>query len=293
MKNSKDNLYQELTDKIIAELEKGNIPWKKSWTRFGLAKNWSTKKAYKGINMFILNFLNDFDIPYFLTYKQALALGGHVSKGSKALRVYYYNVLFKDSDGKKISTKEAENRDDVTIIKYLKYYNVFNVKDIEGIEFDFREVEHRQNNEIEVCEDIYSNYPNRPILKHTEVSRAFYAPQSDSVHLPTRNSFDSSENYYCTLFHELIHSTGHISRLQRDGITNTSDFGSTSYSREELIAEIGASFLSNIAGIQDMELFQNSTAYIQGWLNQLKNDSKLIFKASAEAQKAVDYILLE
>jgi len=241
--------------------------------------------------MLLMNFFSPHSIPYYLTFKQAKELGGKVKKGSKAQQVIYYNMIFKDKNGNKISKEAAENREDVKVMKFLKYFNVFNVSDIEGIDFEFEELRLLPNERIERCEKLVQSYPTPPEYQEKDRAGAYYHPLEDYINMPPIEQHDSAEFYYSTFFHELIHSTGHAKRLAREEITTPNRFGSIPYSKEELVAELGASFLRTIAAIDSDPIFQNSSSYIQGWLSKLKDDKQLIFKASAEAQKAVDYII--
>ena len=290
-KSTSKDMYQVVTNRIIEQLEKGVAPWRKTWSSYGLAKNYASGKAYKGINMLLMNFFSPHSIPYYLTFNQAKELGGHVKKGAKAQQVIYFNVIFKDANGNKISRTEAEKKDKVKVMKFLKYYNVFNIEDIEGIDFEFDEIRLLPNEKIERCEQIVNGYSSAPKYVEEDKGRAFYSPSKDIVNMPPIEQHDSAEFYYSTFFHELVHSTGHAKRLAREEVVTPNSFGSIPYSREELVAELGASFLCNTAAIDNELVFQNSTSYINGWLAKLKNDNQLIFKASAEAQKAVDYIL--
>lgn len=290
-KTAAPDMYQVVTNRIIEQLEKGVLPWRKTWNSYGLAKNYVSGKAYKGINMFMMNFFSPHSIPYYLTFNQAKQLGGKVKKGSKAQRVIYYNMIFKDGDGKKLSKEAAQNRDDVKVMKFLKYYNVFNVEDIEGIDFEFSEMKLLPNERIERCEKLVKSYPSPPDYQEKNRGGAYYQPLEDYVNMPPIEQHESAEFYYSVYFHELVHSTGHGTRLGREEIITPNRFGSVPYSEEELIAELGAAFLRNIAAIDSDPVFQNSASYIEGWLSRLKDDKQLIFKASAEAQKAVDYII--
>jgi len=287
----KIDLYQLVTDRIIAHLEKGTPPWRCTWSKYGLARNYSSMHTYKGINALMLN-LSGHAIPYFLTMKQANDLGGKVKKGSKAERVIYYNIVCKDKDGNTITYEEAKERDfkEVKINKYMKYYSVFAVSDIEGIDFAFPDVALRENEAIECCEALLESIQDKPEFVLTDASRCFYSPTPDTINVPPIEQFDSSESYYNVLFHELVHSTGHRSRLGRPGITESDGFGKTKYSAEELIAEIGSSFLAGITGIDRASLMENNAAYIQGWLGVLKEDKRFIFRAAADAQKAVNFL---
>lgn len=294
-KKAAPDMYQVVTDRIIERLESGELSWRKTWSSYGLARNYQSKKAYKGINMLIMNFFVSHEIPYYLTYKQAQEMGGQVKNGAKAERVYYFNMIFKNGNDEKISSEEADRLQlagqSVKVIKFLKWYNVFNVADIDGIDFQFEEVKLQPHERIERCEQIIANYPNAPKYVETvKENGAGYAPELDCITMPSIERFDSAEDYYATRFHESIHSTGHPKRLNREGVAQFDKFGSERYSLEELIAELGASFLCALTQIDRELVMENAAAYIQGWLKKLKDDKNFIFKAAAEAQKAVDYI---
>jgi antirestriction protein ArdC len=215
--------------------------------------------------------------PYWLTYKQANERRGHVRKGEHGTKVVFW----------KIGTREVENADGETNEKtsvLLRYYTVFNVEQCDGIDAPDGE---RVVNPIEECERIVSQMPNPPAMEQD--ARAWYKPSTDTVGMPSRNAFNSAEEYYSTLFHELTHSTGHSSRIGRDGIEKLNTFGSESYSKEELIAEMGAAMLCGVAGIERMTL-SNSAAYLRSWIDVLKSDSRMVVSAASQAQKAADYI---
>ncbi|NRA50639.1 MAG: hypothetical protein HRU12_16015, partial [Phaeodactylibacter sp.] len=174
-----------------------------------------------------------------------------------------------------------------------KYFRVFNIEDTEEIDYDLPVPEELNDLEpIRRAEIILSNMPRPPTIREVFQKQACYAPVSDTVTLPLIGQFESAEEYHSTKFHELIHATGHWSRLNREGITAEEIvFGSATYSREELTAEIGAAFLCNKAGIETPDTFQNSAAYIQGWLECLKGDKNFIFVAARQARDAVDFIM--
>jgi len=290
-KKARPDMYQEVTNRIVNQLEKGVLPWRKTWSSYGLARNYVSGKTYKGINMLLMNFFSPHSIPYYLTFNQAKELGGKVKKGAKSLQVIYYNMIFKDGNGNKISREEADKMGkDATVMKFLKYYNVFNVDDVEGIDFTFEELQLLPNERIERCDKIVKGYPSPPSYVEKDKGRAYYHPTEDFVNMPPIEQHDSAAFYYTTFFHELVHSTGHANRLAREEVTNPIRFGSVPYSEEELVAELGASFLCHVAGIDNDALIENSASYIHGWLKKLKDDKQLIFKAAAAAQKAVDYI---
>lgn len=282
----KKDVYEIITSRIIEQLEQGKVPWKQTWTEGGLPQNLFSKNYYRGINMWLLMSLG-YSNNYFLTYKQMKALGGSLKKGEKPCLVVFWKWLKPKEEGKEESVNSAPKGKPI-----LRYYTVFNIEQCEGISEDkipVREVFQRNNTPIELCEQVVNDMPNRPVIKHKE-NRAFYSPFFDYVNMPKLKTFDSSESYYDTLFHELVHSTGHITRLNRKELTDMQSQGGDVYSLEELIAEIGACYLASHTGILNNG-FENNVAYIQAWLDKLKNDKKFIIYASAKAQKSVDYIL--
>lgn len=289
-----NDLYAKVNDRIISMLEKGVIPWRLPWTKYGLARNYATGHIYTGINMLLMNH-TEHSIPCFMTFKQVQDAGGRVKKGAKSEMVVFFNVLFKDKDNNTVSRESAyENgrmRKDVKPIRFIKYFNVFGVKDIEGIEFTFPEVELKDHQRIEQCEQVVNNMPNPPEFIEVDANRAFYNSVHDCFNLPALGQFETAEDYYSTLFHELSHATGHEKRLNRATITNTAESRNKEYAFEELIAEMSASYVCASVGIDFDPIIENSAAYLQSWLKVLREDKLFIFKAAAEAQKSADYIL--
>lgn len=282
-------LYEKVTDRIINMLEEGQIPWKKNWKgNGGMPRNLVSGNKYSGINTFLLAG-HGYDSPWFVTYKQAEKLGGNVKKGEKGhLVVFSTTGYFK----KETETVDGEEKQVKKWVGYsrpiMKFYYIFNVKQCEDL--DYPEAEERDNDPIESAQSIIDGYENGPEIEINKGDRAFYRPTEDKVVMPSRSLFNSSEDYYSVFFHELTHSTGAKSRLNRFEINEgLSMFGSESYSKEELVAELGSAFLCSEAGIkQDMT---NSAAYIQGWLKALKDDKTLIVSASSKASKAAKHIL--
>ena len=179
-------------------------------------------------------------------------------------------------------------------IPLIRYYSVFNVEQCDGISHARLEAEHDEPapfNPIESAERIVASYPKPPSISEDGRGSAYYRPATDSIRMPERETFDSEAHFYATLFHEMAHSTGHESRLSRAGITNPIRHASHEYSQEELVAEMGAAFLTAEAGIDAEVLMDNSAAYVASWLKALRNDKKLVVFAAAQAQKAVDHIL--
>jgi antirestriction protein ArdC len=285
------NIYQIVTDRILQSLKAGVIPWEKPWqsphfTGGPFPRNFLTGKPYRGINVILL-WSGPYASPFWLTFKQAQELKGTVRKGEKGTQIVFYKQLRSPKEDATASDEEKERAPFV-----LCYYTVFNVEQCDGLTLPQIE-QPAQANEVETdeaCEAIVTGWANRPALHLTSEHeyRAYYRPSTDSVHMPVRARFVDAPHFYSTLFHELIHSTGHESRLNRafgDG------FGDELYSKEELVAEMGSAFLCAIAGIANEHTDRNTTAYIQNWISQLEDDNRLIVHAAANAQKAVDSIL--
>ncbi|WP_339869744.1 zincin-like metallopeptidase domain-containing protein [uncultured Algoriphagus sp.] len=292
---SQSDIYQKFTDLIIEKLEQGIIPWKQPWHEMGLPANYLTKKPYKGINLWLLLSCGH-QYPYYLTFKQANGLGGKVKKGAKALPVCYWNFAFRDKKTGKVIPEDRIGEYDLKLVSksvFLKEFKVFPIEQIEGIDWEFPELQEKDPLPInEKCQKIYDNMLQAPGLVHTG-SSAYYRADLDQITMPEKKLFDSAEQYFGVLYHEISHSTGHSSRLNRIGVSEPQQFASAIYGTEELIAEMGAGYLNNLTGILDQSLLENSAAYIQHWLNELRNDKHLLIEAASKAQKAVDYILME
>src|SRR5713101_1355458 len=269
------SVYEIVTEQVIKQLESGVAPWRKPWRTLPPA-NLISKKPYRGINVFLLA-LAGYGSQYWLTYRQAQSLGGNVRKGEHGTKIVFW----------KFDTFETETADGETEERksaMLRYYTVFNLEQTEGLK---ALLALPPAFPIESAEAIVQGMPNPPALEQD--AQAAYIPSRDTVTMPSRAAFDSQAEYYSTLFHELTHSTGHDKRLARDGFDIPQKFGSESYSREELIAEMGSAMLCGIAGIEQATI-SNSAAYLNSWIMRLKVDSRLVVSAASAAQKAADYI---
>lgn len=278
------DIYQIINNKIIELLEQGAVPWRKPWNaQSNYPCNLISKKNYRGINVFLLA-CQHYSCPWWLSYKQVQEKGGHVIKGAKSTPVIFWKWLDK-------ADPETADCDDAQTgkIPLLRYYNVFNLEQTEGINIPEPEETHNELNSIAAAEEVIASMPLCPDIRHGG-NRAYYSPTLDYIQLPNQHTFDTIEEYYNTCFHELAHATGHSNRLGRKSILEPSYFGSHEYSKEELVAEMGAAFLSGHCCIENNTII-NSAAYIQGWLKSLKNDKTLLVLAAAQAQKAADYIL--
>ena len=273
--------YAVITDRIIKALESGTVPWRKPWRgRDSLPCNAVSKRQYHGINLLLLS-LAPFTDHRWLTLRQANQLGGQVRSGERSsIAVFWKQVeVDEEADGEKKRP-----------IPFLRYYRVFNAEQCEGLSLpvllDDWHVE--LNQRIDSAERLIGTMPNPPRILEGG-SAACYLPRVDTVRVPKIQDFESPESYYATMFHELGHSTGHESRLNRRGVTERAEFGSCDYSREELIAELTSAFLCAEIGIDNSTLDQ-AAGYIHGWLSALAGDVKAVVVAAGQAQRAADYI---
>lgn len=278
------SVYEIITNKIIESLEKGTVLWQKKW-KFSAYKNFISKKEYNGINRLLLNLSteeNNFSCPFWITFNQASQLKCQIKKGSKATQVIFWKVI----DTKKESDKEeVDEKNEKKFV--LRYYNVFNLEQTDLDKSKWENLaELNDLSTVSNAEELIKNYQDKPEINVTYTNRACYNFISDTINVPKINQYDKADNYYNTLFHEMIHSTGHSKRLNRDLKGYNED--NESYSFEELVAELGSSYLCNDCNLTPD--FDNTVSYISGWLNALKKDSRMIIFASAKAEKACNYI---
>ncbi len=272
-------IYDRITERIVALLEKGTVPWNKPWnTKTGWPRNLVSKKPYRGINVFLLGEAS-YESPYWLTFRQAWQLGGCIRRGEKSCTILFWQqkTLMDEESG------EERN------IPLLRLYNVFNVSQCDGLKDMPTSSETTEPVAVTKPAEIVEKMPKPPKIKHG-MTKSFYSPKDDCVSLPLQKRFGREEEYYSTLFHELVHATGHQTRLGRPTLTEKAGFGSDPYCKEELIAEMGAAFLCGHAEIVERTI-DNSAAYIKGWMEKLKSDKLLIVQAAAQAQRAADFIL--
>ena len=280
----KTTTYETITQQILAMLDKGVAPWRKTWKGVGRPVNIKGNR-YRGANFMLLAAL-DFERPIFLTYKQAQEHGGNVRKGEKGIPVVFWKTLQfeKESDG-----GEAEGEGEKRQVPFMRHYTVFNVSQCDGVKLPAKLEQptlEAKFDPVEAAERICAGYPNPPKIR-TSGERACYNLALDEIAVPPKTAFESAETYYATLFHEMGHSTGHKSRLDR---TMSGNKHGDTYALEELIAEMTATFLCAEAGIEQPVL-ENAAAYLEYWGKQLKADPKLFVTAAGRAQKAADYIL--
>ena len=268
--------YAIITDRIIDALERGAVPWRRPWTaRPGTAHQSAVShKTYRGINPLVLGItavLEGYSDPRWITFKQALGMSGAVRKGEHGTPVVFWKWLDRADDA------ETEPRARVPM---LRRYTVFNVAQCDGLDLPPLETAPGESPPpIDAADQIVAGYDGGPSIAYDGGDRAFY--------VPTRDSFHDAHGYYATLFHELGHSTGHPSRLERKTNAEAAPFGSATYSREELVAEFTAAFLCNATGIENVD---PSAAYVASWLRVLRGDKRIAVQAAAQAQKAADWI---
>ena len=279
---AKQSIAQIVTDKILEAMGKGEIPWHKAWNAMTGAPMRFVGKPYRGINVWLL-LATGLAGPW-LTFKECQKRGGHVKKGEKGTKIVFFRMI----ENKKEAGK---------FFPLMSYSTVFSLCQTEGVKLpawytkaQAAQADGKVHEPIEAAEAIWDGYKGKPVVNHGG-GRAFYRPLTDDIGMPPKESFDSPQHYYSTLFHEGVHSTGSKGRLGRLDNTALAPFGSEDYSKEELVAELGSAMLAAQAGIDCAEVFNNSVAYLQNWTKRLKDDPNLILQASSQAQKAVDYIL--
>ena len=303
---SSKSVYEIITEKVIALIESSEkLPWQQSWKvakdgNPNLPQNFKSKENYRGFNVFFLSMMMHFkksENPYFLTFKQITDLKGRLKKGSTAMSVVYYQKFEYAKTATNVDPKDK----DFSFV--LKYYNVFHGDDIEGIDFKLENIqayEKPANLQIESCENILAKAPNMPRVQMFG-NDAKYSVKTftdgrieEEIFVPKIENFTTPQEFYSTLFHELIHATGSPHRLDREDKKKRQKWGDSFYAFEELVAEMGASYLCAEAGVLYFTL-NNSASYIQSWkskvVNYLKDEPKFFLRACSEAQKGADYIL--
>jgi len=282
----KKTVYDIVTEKVMEVMKDGKLPWRKPWIGGAMRPmNAVTGRHYNGGNLFLLSML-PYAQPAYMTFNQIKAAGATIKKGEekKYVPVFYWNFIDKKdaTTGKKTGDK----------FPMLRYFLVWNVEQVEGYELPEKfkpntaDFKHDANF---AAEAIVQGYTNKPEIVVKETNKACYYPVLDQVQVPKMEQFPDLGEFYSTLFHELGHSTGHSSRLNRKEVMDQNYFGSHDYSQEELTAELTSAFLCMEAGIDNT--LDTSAAYLSHWMGKLKNDPKLFWTAAGKAQKAADYIL--
>ena len=278
------NVYEIVTEKILKLLEQGITPWRREWNfKDGLPRNFDSKHHYKGYNLLYLaiaQMLEGWQYPLYLTYIGARKHGWHVRKGEEG------NLVLFMKTQEKIERDPATGEERTKRQSVLRYYHVFNLDQIEG--WNKEDLGLHEATKIPTCEELIASFvPSLPEIRH---GRPSYSPARDVIFMPDPTEFENEPLYYATRFHETVHATGAKHRLARPGIVEDNHFGDDQYSFEELIAEIGAAFLSARSGIS-AQVIEHNAAYVKAWREKLEENVTWIVKASSQAQKAVEYLL--
>ncbi len=284
----RQDVYTRITNKIIADLEQGVRPWMKPWNADHAAGRITRPLRFNGIPYNGINILvlwsaavsNCYAAPIWMTYKQAIELGGHVRKGERGELVVYANKM--------VRTEENDQGEEVEqAIPFLKGYSAFNVEQIDGLPDHYYRLAEPVLDPVERIEFADTFFTATGAEIRHGGNRAYYAVNPDYIQMPPFESFQDAESYYSTLAHETTHWTRHKSRLDRD--FGRKCWGDEGYAREELVAELGSAFLSADLGLTP-EIRNDHSSYIDSWLKVLKQDKRAIFQAATHAQRAVDYL---
>jgi antirestriction protein ArdC len=286
-KPARTDPYQLVTDSILAHLERGTVPWRCPWNRTtGRPRNFHTGREYQGVNVLLLGLLH-FPSPWWMTFRQTQERGGCVRKGEHGAIVMKWGRHQRD-------VKNGDGSEAAKTTFFLKSYRVFNAVQIEGIEFPSAETGPKLEASFRIARAVLiaAQMPKPPAIREGHTTRASYLRTTDSIEMPAFERFNTPEEFHLTLFHEMIHSTGHESRLARKGVVESDGFGGKEYSQEELVAEMGAAFLGMEAGIVRDE-HEQSAAYLQGWLDTLRvqEHRRWIVQAANQAGRAADFVL--
>lgn len=285
-RKEKLDVYQDVTDRILSALDQGEVPWRKPWAG-GLAGapcNFESKRPYRGINM-IITAMAGYSCPYWVTFNQARKMGGQVLKGQKGTRIVAWRRIEKEVENQETGEKE------IKVSFFTRIHTVFNLEQTTLAD----KWEAPEDGEKKEPHEVFTGYTDREKIPVAYLGdRAFYSPAEDRIQLPPSERFKEEAEFHSTAFHEAVHSTGHKGRLDRfkDPLAENAEVASgEAYSKEELVAEIGAAMLCNLTQVDTDKAFSNSVSYIQSWRKRISEDKKLIVTAAQQAAKAVDRIL--
>lgn len=304
MTTTKINVYDMVGKQILEIMSRGIIPWQQPWVGTDAYMNYNTGKPYSLVNQLLLFSQQqgivketgadpaDFTGKY-LTFKQITARGGKVKKGATACKVIFWNIFNKNSKtGKALKTAEeiqaARDNGTLETIPTLRYYNVFDLCQTDGISYEKVNHGFRYDRTADELINDYTTANNIEVISNPETIRACYSPTRDRIEIPRVERFACLEEYYGTLFHEAVHSTGKDTRLNR--LHKTAAFGNEEYSKEELVAEIGSAALLNMVGLSTEQTTENSAAYIQSWSKFIRENTRAFVSACGQADKAVEFI---
>ena len=276
------NIHEEVTHRILQQLEAGKIPWRKTWTS-GLPRSLTTGEEYRGVNILVLG-CTEHASRYWVTYRQALKQGGQVRKGEQATPVIYWKWRTPDEIQKLVEQTGRENI--APCVPFVS--SVFNLDQVDGLSTPKDEIAHEPHRRLEVAELMMEVMPDKPKILHSLTAEPAYVPSQDHITMPHLSRFKNGDEYFATLFHELVHSTGHVRRLNRFAKGEGDKL--EKYSFEELVAEFGSVFLCAFAGIKNPETEALQTSYIDGWAQVFRKDGRILMRAASAAQHAAYYI---
>ena len=276
------NVHEIITQRIVKRIEEGTAPWQQQWMCADMPANLVTKREYSGVNCFLA--FNPYASRWYLTLKQANALGATIKKGEHGHIVVFWQMKERTD----LKTKEKKKS------FLLKYYTVFNTEQCEGIPAD--KIPPVASPRVidaaaEVIAAVKDWAPSAPKVTRMNTNRACYNPRTDEVTLPNAAQFTSAEASYSVAFHELAHASGHKDRLNRKGIVEFDKHGTDQYAFEELVAELCSAFVCGRTGIANDAVIENSASYLKMWASKLKENTRWIVLAGSQASKAADYIL--
>ena len=274
-------IYETITQRILTQLASGVLPWRKTW-KSGLPKSLSTGREYRGINILVLG-TTAYTSRYWLTYRETHRQGGHVRKGERATPVIYWK--WRTPEELRRLEEETGKKNLAACVPFVSA--VFNLEQVEGVSAPADDLV-RRHDHLHVAEQMLDVMPDQPEIIHTLTSTPAYSPRFDRVTMPHLSQFESADEYYATLFHELTHSVGSPRRLNRFGEVAGDRFAQ--YSFEELVAEFGAAFLCGFAGIENRSTEALQASYIEGWARVFQQDNRVLVRAASAAQRAADYI---
>lgn len=275
-------IYETVTARILAQLAAGQVPWRKTW-HLGLPKSLSTGREYRGINILVLG-STAYTSAYWLTFREAQRQGGHVRKGERATPVIYWKWRTPAE-----LARRAEQTGMADVAPCVPFVSaVFNLEQVEGVTRPADDLQPRPEDRLQVAEQMLDVMPDKPEIVHTLTAQPAYSPRLDRITLPHLSQFESADEYYATLFHELTHSTGARHRLNR--FAEAAGDRVEQYSFEELVAEFGAAFLCGFAGIENPGTAALQASYIEGWARVFRQDNRMLVRAASAAQRAADYI---
>lgn len=275
------NIYEDVTNRILEQLKSGVIPWRKTW-KSGLPMSLSTKREYRGINILMLG-MSGHGSRYWITYREALRLGAHVRRGEKATPIVYWHWRTPEQMA---ALWQKTGREPAPCVPFIS--SVFNLEQVEGVSRPEEESFADSKRRLELADNLFDVMPDKPEIVHSTCAEPSYSRLLDRVAMPHLSQFESADEYYAALFHELVHATGSARRLNR--VAEQEGDIIRRYSFEELVAEFGAAFLCGFAGINNTSTEALTASYLDGWAQVFQKDTRILLRAASAAQRAADYV---